>query len=573
MSITLDYDSNNWIKSQSGTVELELRKRQKRIAEILGYDICISFIFNENRNMVFTKSIYAKDDKYLNGKLPNTIFIKKHSYSTLNDLLIEKDIVENHIRYGNTMMLEKMESEVFIPLFNSNGNTMVLIGCLYLGSCEYKKLPSNILSKEWVINDQISDISKLLALALVKLEQVSNAVSMIHIFTEVLKHKDHFLPNHSYNVANWCREIGMELGLTREELNKLYIAGLLHDVGKVMIDYDILNKPNELTEDQWEIMKNHSVDSYVISKHLLGHILELNDIPKMVRHHHERYDGEGYPDGLKGNEVPLNSYIIGISDAVDAMMSKRPYKKALPINGVVSQLYKNKGTQFHPKLVDIMVDKLTKAHQQFEKNLHDTINLSSLIINFKENILILEGSLIKIENYYIFKPSEESKTEDLDLSQATDIEMVVKDINNISHYQVKVEDFSNNTFYISSLQLIPALNTFNLLWNLDGILFIPNMNRRIQVEIIRIGGGALSFCLYEDLAYKVPYEKPLKIKVLFDNHTIEITGSIIKVYDFGPYKYFDFFYTDIPDSKRDMIFRELFKKQIELRKAIAEYKY
>src|SRR5699024_9606425 len=172
--------------------------------------------------------------------------------------------------------------------------------------------------------------------------------------------------------------------------------------------------------------------------------LELNDIPKMVRHHHERYDGEGYPDGLKGNEVPLNSYIIGISDAVDAMMSNRPYKKALPINGVVSQLYKNKGTQFHSKLVGIMVDKLTKAHQQFEQNLHDTINLSSLIINFIEYILILEGSLIKIENYYIFKTSEESKTEDLNLSHVTNIEMVVKDINNISHYQVKVEDFSNN---------------------------------------------------------------------------------------------------------------------------------
>ncbi len=166
-----------------------------------------------------------------------------------------------------------------------------------------------------------------------------------------------FLPNHSYNVANWCKEIGMELGFTHEELNKIYLAGLLHDVGKVMIGNNILNKPGQLTEAECEIMKKHSIDSYIISKCILGHIHGLKDIPKIVRHHHERYDGKGYPDGLKGEEVPFNCYIIGICDAVDAMLSNRAYKKALPVNGVISQLYRNKGTQFHPELVDIMAKK------------------------------------------------------------------------------------------------------------------------------------------------------------------------------------------------------------------------
>ncbi len=149
----------------------------------------------------------------------------------------------------------------------------------------------------------------------------------------------------------------MELGFTHEELNKIYLAGLLHDVGKVMIGNNILNKPGQLTEAECEIMKKHSIDSYIISKCILGHIHGLKDIPKIVRHHHERYDGKGYPDGLKGEEVPFNCYIIGICDAVDAMLSNRAYKKALPVNGVISQLYRNKGTQFHPELVDIMAKK------------------------------------------------------------------------------------------------------------------------------------------------------------------------------------------------------------------------
>ncbi len=101
---------------------------------------------------------------------------------------------------------------------------------------------------------------------------------------------------------------------------------------------------------------------------------------------------------------------------------------------------------------------------------------------------------------------------------------------------------------------------------------MPNINRKI--EIVRIGGGgALSFCVNNTLAHKIPYGTPLIIKILFEDEAVEITGNITKIYDFGPYKYFDYYYTDIPDSKRDFIFRQLFRKQIELRKTISEFKY
>ena len=99
------------------------------------------------------------------------------------------------------------------------------------------------------------------------------------------------------------------------------------------------------------------------------------------------------------------------------------------------------------------------------------------------------------------------------------------------------------------------------MWNLEGILYLPNINRKIEIEIVRIGGGALSFCVNDTLANKIPYGTPLIIKILFEDKAVEITGNITKIYDFGPYKYFDYYYTDIPDSKRDFIFRQLFKNK------------
>ena len=519
--------------------------------------------------MAIVQSIYSKDIDDELDIIPRVIFLKKNSNNMLSELIAEKEIVENYHPKGDCSILKGIKSEIFIPIFNSEGLNIVLIGCLYLGSYEYKKLSLESFSEDEQIIKNISAISKLLALSLAKIEKFSDLFNIINIFTDILKHKDYFLPNHSYNVANWCQQIGVRLGFSQDKLGELHIAALLHDVGKTMIDYKILNKPGKLTEEEYKIIKKHPINSYIIAKNLLGNIPELSDVPKIVRHHHERYDGKGYPDGLKQDEVPLNSYIIGIADSVDAMLSNRAYKKGMPITAVIKELYKNKGTQFHPELVDIMVEELSKAKRQFDNSFSHAINLSSLIISLKHDILIFEGSLIRLENYYIFKPIEGSKVEGLELSEVIDVEMVVKDLSTIYNYQVKIEDFVDNTFYISLLQSIPSTNdTFNLLWNLSGILYHPIKNKEIPIEITRIGGNALTFCLQEDIDVNILYKKVLKLKVLFDEYDIEVSGSIIKSYTFGPYKYFEIQYTDIPDNKRDAIFRQLFRRQIEIRKTI-----
>lgn len=575
MSVRIDLNSSRWIKSQFNTTERKLIRKQNRIIELLDYDICISFLFNDSRNLAFVRGVSSKDNHSCQDMIPSTLFLNKRQYNSIKELIDKKDKVENHYHSSLPLLLENIKSEVLIPIFkydNIDNLSMKLIGCLYLGSNIYKEFPSGFFSEDKEINEKVSDISKLLTLCLARFEQISDAINMIDIFIDILEQKDPYLSNHSYNVANWCREIGMELGFSREELNQLAFAGLLHDLGKCMIDSKVLNKPETLTEEEYAIIKYHILYSYKISKNLLGHIEGLDDIPRIIKYHHERYDGKGYPSGLKGDEVPFESYIIGISDSVDAMLTNKPYKKAMPINAVIRELYREKGKQFHPQLVDIMVDRLTKAQNQLKETHYHTVGLSSLIISHEEKVVIIEGTLFNMGNYYIFNPDEESKVDGIDLSKIANVEMVVKKLNNLNYYEIKLEDLIDNTFYISSIKLIPSPNTFNLLWNLEGILYWGDGNRKTPIEIIRIGGDALSFSLHDNWAIGIPIGKPLKVKILFEEYDIDITGSILKSYDFGPYKYFDLHYTNIPDSKRDAIYRQLFRKQIELRKTISEYR-
>lgn len=114
------------------------------------------------------------------------------------------------------------------------------------------------------------------------------------------------------------------------------------------------------------------------------------------------------------------------------MFSERPYKKAMSLNEVINQLHKNKWKQFHPELVDIMIERLTRAQNQLEVNLIQPMELSSLILNLKEDLLVIEGTLMRIDNLYIFKPSDEALVENINLADITSAELAIKDINNIN---------------------------------------------------------------------------------------------------------------------------------------------
>jgi diguanylate cyclase (GGDEF)-like protein/putative nucleotidyltransferase with HDIG domain len=173
--------------------------------------------------------------------------------------------------------------------------------------------------------------------------------------------KDSYTRSHCQTVSHLCIVIATELGVDREQLVRVRLAGLLHDVGKIGVPDSILQKPDPLTDDEYEQMKAHSV--------LGAAIVEAADMSieaHWVRHHHERIDGTGYPDGLAGSEIPLESRIILVADAFEAMTSDRPYRIAPGQRYAIDELRRHSGTQFDSDVVDALVRSLdhTGAHRQ-----------------------------------------------------------------------------------------------------------------------------------------------------------------------------------------------------------------
>jgi diguanylate cyclase (GGDEF)-like protein/PAS domain S-box-containing protein len=166
------------------------------------------------------------------------------------------------------------------------------------------------------------------------------------------------LGEHLDDVTGLCEAAGHELGLTEELMTPLLQAAALHDVGKVAIPDAILDKPGPLDETEWEFMRTHTL----IGERILAEAPALADAAKIVRSSHERYDGTGYPDGLAGDAIPLAARIIAVCDSFDAMTSNRPYRTAMSFEGALSELHKNAGTQFDPKVVTAFVKAIRAPH-------------------------------------------------------------------------------------------------------------------------------------------------------------------------------------------------------------------
>lgn len=165
---------------------------------------------------------------------------------------------------------------------------------------------------------------------------------------------------HTETVSRLCHDIGLVMGMQGDELKALEMAGFLHDIGKVIVSPEIINKPSSLTREEFSLIKRHSEASYQILKS----VDEYSSIAEYVLCHHERWDGTGYPRKLKGNNIPMAARILSVADAYEAMTSDRPYQRALSKKEAVMELKNNAGTQFDPFVVDLFIKKVLK--QKYE---------------------------------------------------------------------------------------------------------------------------------------------------------------------------------------------------------------
>ena len=207
----------------------------------------------------------------------------------------------------------------------------------------------------------IKDINKELKETNDKLEKAY--LETIETLRFTVEAKDTYTRGHSDRVSEYSVLIGKHLGLSEEDIHLLRVGGLFHDIGKIGVPDSILLKTSKLTDDEYSEIKNHPT----IGAHILSNATIFEKAIPVVKHHHERYDGFGYPSKLAGENIPYLARIAAVADSFDAMTSKRTYRDSMPMDIVIEEIRKNKGSQFDPNIADTFLNILSYHYNEIEE--------------------------------------------------------------------------------------------------------------------------------------------------------------------------------------------------------------
>jgi putative nucleotidyltransferase with HDIG domain len=234
--------------------------------------------------------------------------------------------------------------------------------------------PSNLIrldsKKNKKVKEKIDPHASILNMAS-RIDELKNEKQIVcemaaRTILKALDAKDNYTFGHSMRVCYFAMVLGKELGLTDIQMYDLQLTGLFHDIGKIGTPDAVLNKPSRLSDEEFKIMKKHPSESFEILK---GFDVFAN-IARYAKHHHERFDGRGYPDRLKGDDIPLFSRIILVADTFDAMTSTRAYRKGLPYDVAFNELIEFSGSQFDPGLVKHFIVGMRKEEAKHEEQFY-----------------------------------------------------------------------------------------------------------------------------------------------------------------------------------------------------------
>lgn len=265
--------------------------------------------------------------------------------------------------------------------------------------------------------------------------------NVIRALAYTIDAKDRYTSGHSQRVANYSLSISKRMGKSEDEQKIVYYAGLLHDVGKIRVPEEVINKPGKLTDEEFNQIHVHPVSGF----HILKDIHEDARIAYAAKYHHERYDGKGYPNGLEGDNIPEIARIIGVADAYDAMASNRSYRNALPQQVVRSEIEKGKGKQFDPEIADIMLQLIDEDKDysmcQSDRSIKNILVVDDEIMNIK----MVEYILKEVPGFRVF--GVETKEETFTALELQNINLILldlkmPDIDGFELYQMIREKYS-----------------------------------------------------------------------------------------------------------------------------------
>lgn len=327
----------SWLRRRFKFHEITLKDRL--------FNILFSFM------MIILCAVFSINDQLIDGQI--TIYIiASLTLAIINYLTPLTSLLMYIISYvifivGITLI--QQDPNVLIGNY-INGTVLVVIA--WFLSC----LLYNTKVKEFIARKTIDKQNFELTVANNKLREsllaLDESQNMIFTLTLALESKDRYTSGHSERVAEYAIALANAIGLEESIKVSLWRAAILHDTGKIGIPDAILNKPTSLTDEEWNVMKLHPERGETICSKLKF----AQEILPVIRHHHERYDGKGYPDGLKGDKIPYLARIVAIADMVDAVIAQRPYRNAQSLSIALQELKKHSGTQFDPVLAEAFLD-------------------------------------------------------------------------------------------------------------------------------------------------------------------------------------------------------------------------
>ncbi len=253
--------------------------------------------------------------------------------------------------------------DIVTIMLTAVANTRTAIEAMKLGAYDYVMKPFNLdevrLGAERALEKRNLILANREYREFLELKVEEQTVELRETFigsmkalAEALEAKDTYTNGHTHRVTEIAVAMAREKGLPEEEIARIRLAGQVHDIGKIGIPEEVLRKTGKLTDAEFDLIREH----VVLSERILKPIIKDEEVLAMVRFHHERYDGRGYPDGLAGEDIPFGARLLAVADAYDAMTSNRPYRPAMTPEKARSQLLAGRGSQFDPEAVDILIE-------------------------------------------------------------------------------------------------------------------------------------------------------------------------------------------------------------------------
>jgi len=341
-------------------VDTIVKQSIKKICKVDEYKFCwLGFSTNDGLEVIFNTS-----NQQINY-VPNLDILdecSKNSDCEDNDLFqpifevlktdktviseFTEDIKQNQIRIKNDV---ELNASIHIPLTENNKSTPFAVLSVYSNNDEFNreeiKLLENLgsdISFAINISNHRNSMEKL------EDERISNYEETILAFVNMIEQRDSYTAGHTLRVAEYSSKIAKEMKIEHLQIKKLEKASILHDIGKIVTPDSILLKPGALTLLEYDLIKQHALSGYK----MLSQIAMYEDLAQIIRQHHERYDGSGYPDGLKGEEIDILAHIMGLADTFDAMTTNRIYKHRESVEDALIEIGSLSGTLFHPKVVE-----------------------------------------------------------------------------------------------------------------------------------------------------------------------------------------------------------------------------